>query len=76
MRWEVEGSLLHDAVVLELGYLRALEGIFCEWISNHVLCGSFLELLNKLVVDALLDIDSRACAAALAMVEEDTKVDP
>ncbi len=35
-----------------------------------------LELLDELVVDAGLDVDAGAGTAALAVVEEDTEVDP
>ena len=70
------GGLLHDAVELELGNLRALEGVRSERVANDVLGRALLELLHELVVNALLHVDTRAGAAALAVVEEDTKVDP
>ena len=69
-------NLLHDAVELELGNLRALESVGGEGVANNVLLCALLELLDELVVDALLDVDTRSGTAALAVVEEDTKVDP
>lgn len=54
----------------------ALECVGCEGIANDVLRGACLESLNEFVVDALLDVDTRAGAAALAMVEENTEIDP
>jgi hypothetical protein len=69
-------NITHDTVILNLGDLWALEGITLEWVANLVLLGAGLESLHKLVVDALLDIDTGACTAALAVVEEDTKVNP
>jgi len=61
---------------LKLGDLWALEGITVEWVANLVLLCADLESLNKLVVDAVLYIYTRTCAAALAVVKEDTEVDP
>lgn len=69
-------DVVHDSVVLELADLRSLEGVGGEWVTNNVLGCSGLELLDKFVVDTGLDVDSRSGAAALAVVEEDTKVDP
>lgn len=67
---------LHDAVELDLGHLWALEGVLGEWVANNVLRRPLLELLDELVVDALLHVDAGTGTAALAMVEEDTEVDP
>ena len=67
---------LHDAVELYLRDLRALEGVLREWVADDVLLRPLLEALDELVVDALLHVDTRASTAALAVVEEDTEVDP
>ena len=69
-------SILHDAVVLQLRNLGSLEGIRAERITNNVLLCSLLEFLDEFVIDALLDVDPGAGAAALAVVVEDTEVDP
>lgn len=69
-------DVAHDAVVLDLGNLRSLEGRRVEWVTNLVLLGAGLEGLDELVVDALLDVDTGTSAAALAVVEEDAEVDP
>ena len=69
-------DVLHDAVELELGDLRALEGVGGEGVTDLVLGGTLPEAGNELVVDALLDQQARTGAAALAVVEEDTKVRP
>jgi hypothetical protein len=53
-----------------------LEGITLKWVADLVLLCAGLESLNKLVVDAILDIDAGACATALAVVEENTKINP
>jgi hypothetical protein len=66
----------HDTVELELRDLRTLESGGVEWITNDVLSRTLLKPLNELVVDLLLYIDTRSCAATLAVVEEDTEVDP
>ena len=58
------------------GDLWALEGVRCEWVAYDVLLCSLLEFLYELVVDGVLDVDTRAGAAALAVVEEDSEVDP
>lgn len=68
--------LPHDAVKLELGDLRALEGVRTEGIAHDVLLRPLLEFLDELVVDVFLDIDSGAGTAALSVVEEDAEVDP
>ena len=69
-------SLPHDTVILQLRDLRTLESIIGKRIADLVLPSTFLEPLNELVVDTLLDIDSRSSTAALAVVEEDSEVDP
>ena len=69
-------DLLHDAVVLELRYLRSLECVFGEWVADDIGLCPCLERLDKLVVDTLLYVDPRASTAALAVVVEDTEVDP
>ena len=70
------GSLLHDAVKLQLGDLGSLESGSVEGVTNDVLGGALLEASQELVVDGLLDVDTGASAAALAVVEKDTKVGP
>lgn len=69
-------NVLHDAVKLELGDLRTLEGVGGEGVTELVLGGTLPEASDELVVDALLDKQPRAGAAALTVVEEDTKVGP
>lgn len=76
MQKDGKANSLHDAVELDLGNLRALEGVGGEGVANNVLLCALLELLNEVVVDALLDVDTSSGAASLAVVEEDTKVDP
>jgi hypothetical protein len=72
----VATSLLHNAVELNLGNLGTLESVGSEGVANNVLLCALLELLDELVVDALLDVHTRTSTAALAVVEEDTEVDP
>ena len=69
-------DVVHDAVELDLRDLWALEGVLGEWVADDVLLCSLLESLDEVVIDALLYVDTRASAAALAVVEEDTEVDP
>jgi len=69
-------DVAHDSVELQLADLRTLEGVGAEWVANNILGGSGLELLDELVVDAGLYVDSRTSATALAVVEENTEVDP
>ena len=69
-------DLLHDAVELKLRDLWALEGVLVEGVADNVLLRPLLELLDELVVDALLHVDTRAGTAALTVVEEDAEVDP
>ena len=66
----------HDSVELELAHLWALEGVGSKWVANDILGCSRLEGFNELVVDAGLNVDARTSAAALAVVEENAKVDP
>ena len=69
-------DLPHDAVILQLGDLRALERVRTEWVTHFVLLRSGLERFDKLVIDPLLNIYPGSGAAALAVVEENTKIDP
>ena len=69
-------DVTHDAVILKLADLRALEGLLMERITDNVLASTGLESLDKLVVDALLHVDARSGAAALAVVEVNAEVDP
>lgn len=69
-------DVAHDAVKLDLADLGALEGLGVEGVADLVGGGALLEGLEELVVDALLDEDAGAGAAALAVVEVDAKVDP
>lgn len=69
-------DVVHDAVELELGDLRTLEGILSEGVTKLVLRGTLLEAGDELVVDAFLDQHARAGATALTVVEEDTEVGP
>lgn len=69
-------DVLHDAVELQLGDLGTLEGVLGEGVAELVLGGTLLEALDELVVDALLDQQAGTGTAALAVVEEDTKVGP
>ena len=69
-------DVFHDTVELELGDLRTLEGIGVKGVAELVLGSTLLEAGNELVVDVLLDEETRAGAAALAVVEEDTEVGP
>ena len=73
---ERHDNLPHDAVKLELRDLGSLEGVLGEGVADSVLGSALPESLNELVVDALLDVDTRTSAAALSVVEVDTKVDP
>ena len=66
----------HDAVELELRDLGTLESVLLEWVTNSVLGGTLPESLDELVVDLFLNVDTRSSAAALSVVEVDTKVDP
>lgn len=69
-------DLPHNAVILQLGDLGSLEGVFAERIANDVLCRSLLESLDEFIVDIFLDVDSRSRTAALSVIEEDSKIDP
>ena len=66
----------HDPVVLQLADLRALEGLLVERIADSVGGRPLLEGVEELVVDLILHVDTRAGAAALAVVVVDTKVNP
>ena len=69
-------DLPHDTIELQLGYLRSLEGICAERITDDVLLRPLLELRDKFIVDILLDINPRARAAALPMIEVDPEIHP
>lgn len=69
-------NVLHDTIILELRHLGALEGLGVEWVADLVRLSALLESGDELVVDAGLHVDTRSGAAALAVVEVDTKVDP
>lgn len=69
-------DVAHDAVILKLADLRALESLVVEGVADLVGLGALLEGLNKLVIDALLNVDTGTGAAGLAVVEVDTEVDP
>lgn len=66
----------HDTIILQLADLRTLEGIVGKWVADCVLLCALLECLDELVVDALLYENTRPSAAALAVVEVNTEVDP
>lgn len=72
----VSEYILHDAVELQLGDLGTLEGVRLEGVTDGVLLSTLLESLDELVVDTLLDVDTRTGAAGLSVVEVDTEVDP
>lgn len=69
-------DVAHDAVILKLADLGTLEGLVVEGVADLVLGSALLEGLNELVVDTLLNVDTRTGAAGLAVVEVDTEVDP
>lgn len=69
-------DVVHDAVVLQLADLGTLEGVGVEGVTDSVLLSSLLEGGDELVVDTLLDVDTRASTAALSVVEVNTEVDP
>lgn len=69
-------DVAHDAVELQLADLGALEGVLVEGVADSVGGGALLEGLEELVVNALLDVDARAGAAGLAVVEVDAEVGP
>lgn len=55
-------------------YLRSLLCLQVKGVSNHSPLGSLHAALHKLIVDVLLHVGTRASAAALALVEEQSKV--
>ena len=55
-----------DTVVLCLRHDRTEEGVVVEWITDPECICVVCETLNKLIVDRLLDEDTRACATALS----------
>jgi hypothetical protein len=56
--------------------LWSLEGALGEWVTDLVCLGTSPESLNELVVDSFLNVDTRTGTAALAVVQENTEVDP
>ena len=72
----VKHGLPHDTVVLQLRDLRTLECVRSEWVADFVLLRPSLESFNKFVVNTLLNIDPGSSTTTLAVVEEDTKIDP
>lgn len=69
-------SLPHDTIKLELRDLGTLEGFLGEGVADRILRRTLPESLDELLVDRLLDVDTRTSTAALSMVEVDTEVDP
>lgn len=69
-------DVAENLVKLQLRDLGALECVLVEGVADDVLGGPLLEPLDELVVDSLLDVDTGAGAAALAVVVENAKVDP
>jgi len=69
-------DVIHNSSELQLGDLRALDGVGFEWIADDVLLGALGESLDELVVDVFLDVDPRASTAALTVVVVDTEVGP
>lgn len=63
-------------VELGLGDLRALEGVGLGGVTNLDRLDLGHELLHELLLDALLDEDSRSSAADLSGVEEDPERRP
>jgi len=51
-------NVSHDAVELELGDLRTLEGALVVWVSNIVRECPLLESLDELIIDTLLNVNS------------------
>ena len=68
-------DVVHDSVVLGLRDLRTLVGGSSEGVTDSELGGGSLELFDKLVVDALLDVDSRTSTTGLTVVEAGMSVE-
>ena len=69
-------NVTHNAVILKLRDLWALEGIGSEWVTDLVGGSTFLESLDELVVNTRLNINTGTSTATLAVVKKDTEVDP
>lgn len=52
-------DIAHDSLGLNLRNLRTLVGVRVEGVSDLELGGLLLEGLDKLIIDRLLDVDSR-----------------
>lgn len=52
-------DIAHDSLSLNLRNLRTLVGVGVEGVSDLELGGLLLEGLDKLIIDRLLDVDSR-----------------
>ena len=65
---EKDGKVRAAYVILLLRDLRALVRVGREGVADLEFLGLFGELLEELLVDAILDKDTRARAARLAMV--------
>ena len=67
-------SSVSDLVELLLVNLSTLLGLLVGGVAENALLGALNGELHELVVDLLVAVDTRAGAAALALVEEETKV--
>ncbi len=56
--------------------MRSLEGLGIKWVTDLVGGGTLLESLDELVVNTRLDVDTGTSTTALAVVEENTEVNP
>lgn len=52
-------DIAHDSLSLNLRNLRTLVGVGVKGVSDLELGGLLLEGLDKLIIDRLLDVDSR-----------------
>src|SRR5262249_43508216 len=64
----------HDAVTLFLRNLRPLRCFGIEGVTNFLTACPFDDFFHELIVNLVLDKKAAAGAAALALVEEETKV--
>lgn len=69
-------NVAQDLLKLAFVDLRTLEGILVEGVTNLVLQGTLLEGSDELIVDLLLDNDTRTSTANLAVIVVDTVVHP
>ena len=67
-------DVAEDLVELLLINLSALLGLLVRGVAEDALLGALHGELHELVVDLLVAVDARGGAAALALVEEQTKV--